>query len=441
MEKYNRSADPAREKGWDRFKKEIETATYGELLEKTGITETEFFNATQMVFENLPGWNLGGVALELQPSGLQTIRSIACLQSIVDPQTAPTSVLFPLNRLPGQDNYPQMVDPVGLSQASLYVKKQKEAQAMFLPDAILKNEPYPLRAMLLAGTNPVLTFPDAALQRKMFRQLDFLAVADLFMTETAQEADLVLPAADYLDCLELHDYGAAGKPYLGLVNPVAQKGPGWPVWKWIFKLADKLELNDFFPWETNEQALQYKLDHTGVFLEDLKNDRSSVIRYPSDATKIIPRSKIQYFSQDAQDAASAGLPTPKSFELPFYTSKQYPVWLSTGDRVNAFQHSQFRGSQIHLRKQGGPRVDLHPDQSTALGIRSGDPIQIVTRYGKLAVKAHVTDQVRPDCIRMTHGWKTPNINDITGMEYFDPLSGFPWCRALPARIEVCEGQS
>ena len=437
IENRHLTANPARESGWERLEKEIDSASFASLLQPTGIGETEFFKAADLIFENRPSWNLCGVALELQPSGLQTVRAVACLQSIVDPQTAPTSGLFALNALPNTGDYPRMVEPVGHKQASLYVKQMQEAQAMFLKDAVLNDDPYPLRAMLLAGTNPALTFPDAALQRRMFGRLDFLAVADLFMTETAEMATLVLPAADHLDSLELHDYGAAGKPYLGLVRPIAQKGPGWPIWKWTFELARRLGLDAYFPWDTNEDALRYRLAGSGISLEALMDSPAATLPYQPDPAKKKTDNRIHYYSQDAEDAATtSGLPTPAAFKLPFSTNEKYPFWLSTGDRVKIFQHSQFRVSPDYLEKDAGPRVDIHGEPAAAAGINSGDRVNIVTRYGKLAVRAHVTDQVRPDCLRMTHGWNEANINEITGMEYFDPLSGFPWCRALPAQIEL-----
>ena len=103
------------------------------------------------------------------------------------------------------------------------------------------------------------TFPCFSQQKKALNGLDFLAVFDLFMTETAQLADLVLPASDSLGNLELHDYGQAGHPYLGLIKPAASSPIGWPTWKLLFTLARRFGLERLFPWEDNSEAISYRV--------------------------------------------------------------------------------------------------------------------------------------------------------------------------------------
>ena len=70
--------------------------------------------------------------------------------------------------------------------------------------------------------------------------------------------------------------------------------------------------------------------------------------------------------------------------------------------------------------------------------RLGDRVRVTTRYGKVTVKARLTDEVRQDCLRMRHGWEAANVNELTGLAPLDPLSGFPWCRALPVRVVKLE---
>jgi len=82
-----------------------------------------------------------------------------------------------------------------------------------------------------------------------------------------------------------------------------------------------------------------------------------------------------------------------------------------------------------------PLLDIHPDAAKGLQINEGDFVALSTGYGKIYVRANLNDDVRKDCLRMTHGWDEANVNKLTGLEYFDPISGFPWLRALPARVE------
>ena len=433
IEDYDLAPDAQRQIGWDQLKNHVTGLSYDVLMDKTGINREEFIRASQLIFENLPVCNQTGLGLELLPNGVQSIRAVACLQSLVDPGRFPSAMAMPVNPLPNQEAYPERPDPVGCLQTPLFVERGGEGQAMYLHRAVLHNDPCPVKTLLVVGSNPALTFPATSTQVEMYRRLDFLAVCDLFMTATARRADLVLPAADFLNNMEVHDYGRVGKPYLGLIRPIPHEAPGWPIWKWVFKLAHALELGEFFPWEDNNAALRYRLGGTQVELDTLKASPASVAAYTPLVENDVSR-KVHYFSAAAEAAANMGLTTADTLELPFTTDAAFPLWLSSGDRVPAYQHSQFRVSDVYLKIEPGPFVDIHPETAQVLAIRNGDSVRVTTRYGEVTVKARLTDQVREDCLRMLHGWEEANVNELTGLEHLDPLSGFPWCRALPARI-------
>lgn len=433
IEDYGLAPDQQQQIGWDRLKNHVTSLSLDTLLEKTGINHVDFNQASHLIFKNMPVCNQTGLGLELLPNGVQSIRAVACLQSLVDPGQFPATMTLPLTPLPSQEEYPDRVDPVGMQQTPLFVANGNEGQAMYLHRAVLHNDPYPVRSLLVMGANPALTFPATAIQVEMYKQLDFLAVCDLFMTATARQADLVLPAADFLNNMEVHDYGRVGKPYLGLVRPIPAEAPGWPTWKWVFKLAQGLGLHKFFPWEDNNHALKYRLRGSQVELETLLASPASVVRYKVSAKDNSSR-KMHYFSAAAEKAANLGLTTVDSLRLPFITDTAFPLWLSSGDRVPVYQHSQFRVSEEYLKSEPEPCVDIHPAAAEKLTIRDGEMVRVTTSYGEIMVQARLTDEVREDCLRILHGWEHSNVNELTGLEHLDPLSGFPWCRALPAKV-------
>lgn len=438
VEDYNLAPDAQRQVGWGQLKDHVTGLSYDVLLEKIGIAKEDFSRASQLIFENLPAYNQTGLGLELLPNGVQAIRAVACLHSLVDPARFPSAMAMPVKPLPNREAYPERPDPVGCLQNPLFFKRGGEGQAMYLPQAVFNQEPYPIKLLFVAGANPALTFPATSTQIEMYKQLDFFAVCDLFMTATARRADLVLPAVDFLNSMEVHDYGRVGKPYLGLIRPIPHEAPGWPVWKWVFKLAHALGLEKFFPWENNEAALSYRLGGTQVELDTLKASPASVAAYRP-AVEDDAFRKVHYFSAEAETAANMGLTTADTLELPFTTDADFPLWLSTGDRVRAYQHSQFRISDFYLKIEPEPRVDIHPETAELFSIHNGDRVKVTTRYGEVMVQARLTDEVRKDSLRMLHGWEEANINELTGLEHLDPLSGFPWCRALPARIANMAG--
>ncbi len=442
FEKEGITPQSAISNGWDELKNMVDRFSFDYLLEKTGICETDFYKTSSLIFKNLPGWIFAGAGLEFQPGGVQAIRSVASLQSLLDPLNRPSPLAAHLLPLPGMDAYTDMPDPIGTKEAPLYTQKCMEGQGMYLAHAILDNNPYPIKAMLIAGGNPALTFPASRIQAEAFRKLDFLAVFDLFMTPTAQMADLVFPAADFLGNLELHDYGQTGNPYLGLVQPVITENKGWPIWKLIFELARKLGLESLFPWQNNEEALRYRLSESGVGFDALNSSLSSSIAYQTKkegkGTWNTPDGKVQYYSKVLEERDYPGLPAPDSLALPFGIDEKFSFWLSTGDRVSSFQHSQFRNISKYRSELHGPLLDIHSDAAGRMGLKDGDWAVLSTKYGSLTIRVKLNNAIRRDCLRMTHGWEEANANELTGLEYFDPISGFPWLRALPAAIEKKE---
>jgi formate dehydrogenase (coenzyme F420) alpha subunit len=439
IEKAHMKSPTAMAEGWNELKDLVHGVSLKSLLERTGIPEDRFKEASALIFGNLPGWIHTGLGLELNPCGVQSVRAIAFLQSFLEHQPPPSSFTYKLKPLPGRHLYPGRHDPIGAKEAPLYIDGNQEGQGMYLTRAILDQDPYPVKAMLIAGGNPILTFPDSKTQAKALRELDFLAVFDLFMTPTARLAHLVLPAADFLESMELHDHGQGGRPLLGLIKPVTATVTGWPTWKLIFELARRLGLAELFPWKDNRDALIYKLSENGIDLNDLEDSPSATVSYKNGEWSndySNPRyGEVHYHSDVIEKTGNPALPTLKSLSLPFSTDERFPFWLSTGDRVKFFQHGQFRSCSTHRTRMEEPLLDIHPGTARELDLNGGDFVLLSTRYGKIRVRVNLNDDVRKDCLRMNHGWNEANVNELTGLEHFDPLSGFPWLRALPARVE------
>ena len=433
--------DPAlkKGKGWNPFRRMLKDLSLDDLRRQCDIPMRAFEEAASLLLNNRPGWTSTGLGLELQPGGVQAIRAAACLQSILAPEERPFPLAAGLKPLPETGSYRPMPDPVGAGRWPLFTGRFREGQGMDLHRAILENDPYPVRAMFLAGGNPMLTFPGTRIHQKALGSLDFLAVFDLFMTPTAQLADLIFPAADHLDSHELHDYGSGGKPYVGLAQPLALEAKGRSLWEIVFGIARRLDLEKLFPWQNNREAVAHRLSGTGIDLKSLEKSPSALLCYaPAERTSTgwnTPDGRVQYAVDAARAATRSGLPEPGVMRPPIAPDGEYPLWLSTGDRLAVYHHSQFHGSEKHRKTTPGPFIDIHPRTAKELRVGENDPVLISTRYGRLRVHAKLDGALRRDALRMAHGWEEANVNELTGMEHFDPISGFPWLRALPAKIE------
>ncbi|MFH1114478.1 MAG: molybdopterin-dependent oxidoreductase [Pseudomonadota bacterium] len=425
--------------GWEDLVKLVQGLSCDDLLSKTDIGREEFREIARTIFGNRPGWTKVGLGLEHRPGGVQTIRATACLQSLLDPLNRPCPMSAKLKALPGADGYPAMADPIGRFEFPLFTGGRHEGQGMLLTRAVLQGDPYPIRGLLCAGGNPMLTFPSVRGHGSALEKLDFLAVFDLFMTPTAQRADLVFPSSDHLNSLELFDYGRTGVPYLGMMRPAAREPQGWPTWKLCFELAGRLGLAHLFPWKDNWEGLAYRLSGTSVTLEDLKESAGSAVAYestpPTSNRWHTSDGTIHYRSVKVDSIGEPGIPTPESVSLPQEADQRFPFWLSTGDRIFPYQHGRFREVPAYRDKSPEPVLEVHPNAAKRMGVSPGDRVVLSTSYGSIELPVHLSETVREDCLAMTHGWEEANANELTGLDHLDSLSGFPWLKALPARID------
>lgn len=420
--------------GWEQMRAMLEGLDTNTLLADCGIGRELFERAVELLLLNRPTHVIAGLGLELQPHGVQTIRAVACLHALLNPGLAPARGWGKLPPLPGAESYPQRPRPLGADQAPIYVRRVDEAQGMHLPDAVLKGEPYPVKALFAAGGDPMMTYPDTNLQAKVFDSLEFMAVFDLFPTPTARRADLVIPAADILNWRELHDYGGMGFQRLGLIQPVLDSGQGITIFEVVLGLAKRMGLESFFPWDSYRGSLAERLAAGGVELSDLEASPTSTLAYPKPAQ---PAGQVvfNFHSAEVEASGQAGLPDPAELAPPADTSGEYPFLLCTGDRLSCYQHGQFRNIPSLRKMAPEPRVTAHPEAAGSLGLAEGEMVRLATASGEICLKLALSQTMRPDCLGMTHGWEEANANLLSSATRLDPISGFPWLRCLPARLE------
>ncbi len=154
---------------------------------------------------------------------------------------------------------------IGADGGFLPIPMTEVALPQLLVKAILSQKPYPIRVLCIHGNNPLLTWSNAAEAYRALMKLDFLYVADQFVTPTAELADIVLPATTYL---ELDDV-ATRAPFVRVRQKVAQIGEAWPDKKMTNELAKKLGLGEYF-WNDVDEALNPILKPMGLTFDEFR---------------------------------------------------------------------------------------------------------------------------------------------------------------------------
>ncbi len=383
---------------------------------------------------------------EHHENGINNIRAVACLDAILgalDREGGNRLVEgFKANHLTLYDEIPlEHLGPIGADRFPVLYGFRQECHTMTGINTILSGEPYPIRAMILTAANPALTNPNTLKVREALGSLDLFVVRDLFMTPTAELADYVLPAASFLERVELHTHAKYQR--ITMTRKILKFPDVQDEYQFWHDLAHRLSIGEYFPWEDETELTRWILEPTDISLERAAAHPEGIeytpIRYRKWEKEPFntPSGKVEFSSQYLKDLGYPALP---EYKPPAYLESpdpEYPFVLITGARKLIYYHSRFRNIKRFRTAIPGPEVELHPEDAAALGVADGDSIRITSRIGSVEVPAKIKSAVEilPGTLQMTHGWKEANVNLLTHDDRFDPISGFPLMKAVEVQVE------
>jgi len=410
-----------------------------EVVEKIAWVPAESIRQfARMYAASKPATISQGVSLDHCPNGVQNSRAISILIAITGNLDILGGNIYnsPLRQASLRVKGVVSLDEAIGARYPIFGKFTGETTSMPVADAIITGKPYPVKALIVQGCNPALTWPDSNKVGEAFQRLDLLVVSDLFMTETARLADIFLPAAAFLERKIIRDYAFEGLPLIAVSNkviePPADCLEDWQIWS---ELGKKMGYADYFPWQSADELFAYLLEPTGIALEQLEQNPGGILYRRLDRQRKYeqgldtPSGKVELFSQTMADYGYDPLPTfTEPQENPVNKpglAESYPFTLITGTRVNAFTHSQHRNIARLRKLVPQPLVELNPDSAKNLGIADGDQVIIQSPKGSIKLQAKITADIHPKVLSLQHGWAEANANILTDDEQLDPISGYP----------------
>jgi anaerobic selenocysteine-containing dehydrogenase len=371
-----------------------------------------------------------GLGVEHHENGVQTTRAISALEVVCgrfdgshEPKselTRATSAVGVLPSLPRMHTPTPAPDegtarPLGGDRFPLYEVWNREAQAGVFPEAIEQGK---LRALVLWASNPLVTSPDTARLEKAFGALDLLVVVDPFLTASARVADVVLPAGTFAE--------SADDEVEPLVAPQGEARTDWAI---LRGLANACGVGSSFPWDSLKQAL------AAPQTEWLRDAR---VQPTFEGLTEPPRfgtvtGKVEFASTLLERAGHDALPvwTPPTQAA----GGEFPLWLVSGPRPRSRINSQFSQSPTVMSRMREPEALVHPSVAAKAGVVDGALVDVVSRVGRISLRARVTDDVHPECVVVPSGWEAANCNRLIDASRVDPVSGFPAFRSGTCRVE------
>ncbi len=287
-----------------------------------------------------------------------------------------------------------------------------------------------MKAMYVMGENPILSDPDQTHVIHCFESLDFLVVQDIFLTETAQYADVVLPGASFIEKDGTFTNTERRVQLIHKVlEPIGMSKPDWQI------LAEMMQLfgyeghydsvGDIMD-EINELVPQYGgITHARI--------QEVGIQWPC-PTKDHPGTP--YLHKD-KFARGKGLMQVTPYEIPGeQVSEEYPLIMTTG-RVHHHYHTGTMTRKVWTLDREFPKgfVEIHKKDAEALGIWDHQEVTITSRRGSITAKALVTESIKEGVVFVPFHFVESPVNKLTS-QVVDPVTKIPEYKVTAVRIEV-----
>lgn len=291
-----------------------------------------------------------------------------------------------------------------------------------------------IKALYLVGENPVLSEANASHATEAMEKADFLVVQDIFLTETAQLADVVLPAATFAEKEgTFTNTERRVQRVREVIKPVGDAKPDW----WITcQIAKRLGGNGFDysnPEQVMEDISSLVPSYHGITYERL--DRGS-LQWPCPSTDH-PGTPILHTERFATDTGK-GKFMPLTYRKPGEEpDEEYPLLLTTDRSLYHFHGTMTRrvyGLNVLNKEE---LLNINPQDAARLGITDNQMVQVVSRRGAVKVKVMVTDTVPSGTVSMSFHFAETRTNVLTCCE-LDVVAKTPSTKVCAVRIEMLE---
>lgn len=308
-------------------------------------------------------------------------------------------------------------------------------------ETVISGEPYPLKAAMIFGSNAAVSYSNSHRVQEALQKLDFLAVADLFLTPTGKLADIVLPASSWLE-----RNNVISSFQTSATHTIAQqKAVDLPEARSdvdiVIDLANRLGVGDKF-WEDETAMYNYLLEPTGLNLAELIAQKRLFApleykRYKKNGFKT-PSGKVELYSSIFKKHGCDPIPSyTEPFQSPVETpdlAREYPL-IMTSARRPFFRHTENRQNPILREQCPQSPVRIHPQTAEKAGIGHGDTVIIETPTGQCKAVAELTEGLQPDVIQTMPGWSgEENVNNLIPWNRFAQGIGTVSMHSIMCRV-------
>ena len=431
--------------GAEKLRERAREWTPARTAEITGLTVAEVETFAREYATRQPSALRINYGLNRHAGAGMAVRTIACLPALVGAWRHAGGGLL----LSTSGTYP--VDNAALERPDLIKPGTRTLNMSRIGRLLLDPElAPPVQAVFVYNSNPVAVAPDQESVRRGFAREDlFTVVHDLFQTDTADFADIVLPATTTLEHYDIHkSYGhlnlSLSRP---AIAPVGESKPNTEVFR---LLAARLGLDHPALRESDEDMARHAMrwDHPylrGVDFERLEREGSVRLGVPDPFAPFAqggfptPSGKCELYAESLEQAGldplPAYVPPRESVKSAPGLAARYPLAFISPP-AHHFLNSTFSAQPVFVRRESGPSLTIHPQDAAARGIADGQMVRTFNDRGAFLARARVSDDARPGVVVGLSIWWSKmcpggrNANAVTSQELTDMGGGATFYDAL-----------
>lgn len=444
---YDKEFVETRTEGFDKLQEVVKTYTPRVVENISGIRAADLEKAARMYAAAKSAMLAYAMGITQHTTGVDNVKTCANLAMLTGNLGRPSTGVNPLR---GQNNVQGACDMGGLPNVySGYqpvidpaVKKKFEEAwkveglddkvGLTITDMMIAAHTGDLKALYIMGENPLMSDPDTSHIEHALANLDFLVVQDIFLTETARKADVVLPAASFAEKDGTYS-NTERRVQLGhkAVEPPGQARADWQI---ICDLSTRAgyPMSYASPADVLKEINALTPSYAGITQARLESGYGLQWPCPNEDHPGTPYLHKDKFSK------GKGTFMPCEFKPPAeMPDEEYDFMLTTG-RVYYQFHTGTMTRKVSILEREAPcaLLEIHPEDARRLGIRNNDRVEVASRRGVVELQAEVTERVPPRVVFSTFHFSEAAINLLTNSAY-DPIAKIPEYKGCAVKIRRC----
>ena len=429
---------------FDEFKDSLKYFDLDLVERVTGVPRAKIAKAARMYATNSPATLLYAMGITQHTHGTDNVIATANLAMLTGNIGKPGSGVNPLR---GQNNVQGACDmgalpnvyPAYQQVANPAVKEKFEtawgvslnpAPGMTLSDIIPAAYDGKIKALYLIGENPLLSDPDATHVKEALSKLEFLVVQDIFLSETAQLADVILPSTSFAEKDgTFTNTERRVQRVRQAIEPIGNSKPDWWITRQIAQRMGGQGFDYEHPAQIMEEIASLAPSYGGINYNRLDEGG---LQWPC-PLEDHPGTPVLHTTQFSRGKGKfIPLEYKPPAELP---DGEYPLILTTERSLFHFHTGtmsrKVKGLNVFRDEEW---VEINPRDASDLGVEDGEKVYVISRRGKVTAKAKVTDVSPQGVVSMTFHFAESPTNLLTNPA-LDPVSKIPELKVCAVRIE------